>query len=553
MKKRILALTIATLSIGAYANTYDADKTNYAANTSQNPDAVAHAKAMVGVTTNGEAKVYASDATAYGDSRTYAGYRGTATGANTVANGEGAVATGYSSTASGIVSIAHGSDAKATGDGSIATGAEASAEGARATAIGRGAIGKGAGATALGSAAQATGTSSVAVGPAATASDTRSVAVGANANADGHRATALGTNAKASGPGAVALGNESEAVNQKLWNRTNESAVIDGVMLDGWAGTKNYGEVSIGTKDKERAISNVAAAEISKTSTEAVNGSQLYSVVKKVAENKQSVKLAHDRLDEHDNAILANSTAIENHEGRITNNADRLNSVEQTQTAHDVLIRDNTANIDALTKRADANDIVDAQQWDKINSNSKSIGDNVLSINNNTKDIVANKAGVNSNKQAISANKQAISANKQAIETNKQAIETNKQAIETNAKNIGASASQINANRAKIDKLSNGIAQANKRIDSLSDDVRKHRKLASAGIASAFAVANIPHATYAGKSALGVGVGGHGGQQALAVRYSRLSDNTKWLVSVSGGLDTQSQVTYGAGLTYQFQ
>lgn len=165
MKKTILALTIATLSIGAYANTYDANKTNYSTNTSQNPDAVAHAKAMVNITTNGEAKAYASDATAYGDSRTYAGYRGTATGANTVANGEGAVATGYSSTASGIVSIAHGSDAKATGDGSIATGAEASAEGARATAIGRGAIGKGAGATALGSAAQATGTSSVAVGP----------------------------------------------------------------------------------------------------------------------------------------------------------------------------------------------------------------------------------------------------------------------------------------------------------------------------------------------------------------------------------------------------
>ena len=288
----------------------------------------------------------------------------------------------------------------------------------------------------------------------------------------------------------MALGNESEAVNKKLWNRTNESAVIDGVKLNGWAGTKTMGEVSVGTKDKERAISNVAAAEISETSTEAVNGSQLYSAVKKVAENKRD--------------ILANSTKIENHEGRITNNANRLNSVEQKQTAHDVLIRNNAANIDALIKRADANDIV----------------------------------GVNSNKQAISANKQAI--------------ETNKQAIETNAKNIGANASQINVNRAKIDKLSNGIAQANKRIDSLSDDVRKHRKLASAGIASAFAVANIPHATYAGKSALGVGVGGHGGQQALAVRYSRLSDNTKWLVSASGSVDTQSQVTYGAGLTYQF-
>ena len=530
MKKTILALTIATLSIGAYANTYDADKTNYSTNTSQNPDAVAHAKAMTGVTTNGDAKAYASDATAYGDARTYAGYRGTAIGANTIANGEGAVATGYSSTASGIVSIAHGNAAKATGDGSIATGAEASAEGARATAIGRGAIGKGAGATALGSAAQATGTNSIAVGSAATASNMRSVAVGSGANADGHRATALGTNTKASGPGAVALGNGSEATNDKLWNRTNESAVIDGVTLDGWAG-KTMGEVSVGTKDNERAISNVAAAEISETSTEAVNGSQLYSVVKKVAENKQSVKLAHDRLDGHDNEIFANTMMLQNHDARIANNAERLNSVEQTQTAHDVLIRDNAANIDTLTKRADANDIADKQQWDKINSNSKSIGDNALSINDNAKAIAANKAEVNSNKQAISDNKQAIA---------------------TNAKNIGANASQINVSRVKIDKLSNGIAQANKRIDSLSDDVRKHRKLASAGIASAFAVANIPHATYAGKSALGVGVGSHAGQQSIAVRYSKMTDSTKWIMSASVAVNTQNEVSFGAGLTRQW-
>ena len=71
----------------------------------------------------------------------------------------------------------------------------------------------------------------------------------------------------------------------------------------------------------------------------------------------------------------------------------------------------NRAKIDTLTERADANDVVDKQQWDKINSNSKSIGDNALSINNNAKAIAANKAAVNSNKQAISDNKQAIVTN----------------------------------------------------------------------------------------------------------------------------------------------
>ncbi|RKW39201.1 MAG: hypothetical protein D8B60_10550 [Moraxella sp.] len=378
-------------------------------------------------------------------------------------------------------------------------------------------------------------------------------------NAYTNDATGLGTNTTPSTLNAVFQANTSQSVNHALQNRVNESAVVNGIIYKDWAGTKKIGEVSVGTKDNEQTIPNVAAGETSLTSTEAVNGSQLYSVAYKVSENDYNIGL--------------NKAMIDNHDALIENNSERLDSVEQLQTAHDVMIRDNTENIATLTQRTDDKDVTDNQQWDTIYGNTRTIENNSgrlntveqlqtahnVMIRDNTESITtltqhADDNNVTNNQQwnKINSNVQTIANNTATINKNTQTIETNKTAINSNKQDIAINAKNINVNRINIDKFSNSIANTNKRLDGLSDDIHKHRKLASAGIASVAAVANIPHATYAGKSALGVGVGGHEGQQALAVRYSHLSDNTKWLVSASAGVDTQSQLTYGAGLTYQF-
>ena len=378
-------------------------------------------------------------------------------------------------------------------------------------------------------------------------------------NAYTNDATGLGTNTTPSTLNAVFQANTSQSVNHALQNRVNESAVVNGIIYKDWAGTKKIGEVSVGTKDNEQTIPNVAAGETSLTSTEAVNGSQLYSVAYKVSENDYNIGL--------------NKAMIDNHDALIENNSERLDSVEQLQTAHDVMIRDNTENIATLTQRTDDKDVADNQQWDTIYGNTRTIENNSgrlntveqlqtahdVMIRDNTENIAtltqhADDNNVTNNQQwnKINSNVQTIANNTATINKNTQTIETNKTAINSNKQDIAINAKNINVNRINIDKFSNSIANTNKRLDGLSDDIHKHRKLASAGIASVAAVANIPHATYAGKSALGVGVGGHEGQQALAVRYSHLSDNTKWLVSASAGVDTQSQLTYGAGLTYQF-
>ncbi|MDP8100674.1 YadA-like family protein [Phocoenobacter atlanticus] len=62
-----------------------------------------------------------------------------------------------------------------------------------------------------------------------------------------------------------------------------ESATVGGITYGGFAGAQANGVVSVGASGNERRIQNVAAGEISKTSTDAINGSQLHATNRKIA------------------------------------------------------------------------------------------------------------------------------------------------------------------------------------------------------------------------------------------------------------------------------
>ncbi|WP_417654597.1 YadA-like family protein, partial [Klebsiella oxytoca] len=64
-------------------------------------------------------------------------------------------------------------------------------------------------------------------------------------------------------------------------------------------------------------------------------------------------------------------------------------------------------------------------------------------------------------------------------------------------------------------------------VNSVRSDLRKTDKKLRGGIAGATAIANIPQVTRPGASMVGAGVGNYKGQSAVAVGYSRMSDNNK--------------------------
>ena len=65
-------------------------------------------------------------------------------------------------------------------------------------------------------------------------------------------------------------------------------ATINGDEITGFAGAQSVGAVTIGAGDYERRIQNVAAGEVSATSTDAINGSQLYAVADTLSKNMSS-------------------------------------------------------------------------------------------------------------------------------------------------------------------------------------------------------------------------------------------------------------------------
>lgn len=125
----------------------------------------------------------------------------------------------------------------------------------------------------------ASGTNSIAIGTKNEVTGNNSVAIGAGNKVASHNVMVLGNNVTVDTgfDGAVVLGNESTPSKPM----PVESITIQGTTYR-FAGTNPTSTVSVGAEGKERQITHVAAGRITSTSTDAINGSQLYSVVEAI-------------------------------------------------------------------------------------------------------------------------------------------------------------------------------------------------------------------------------------------------------------------------------
>lgn len=162
------------------------------------------------------------------------------------------------------------------------------------------------GATALGGYSQATAVNSVAVGAHSRATGENSVAVGYNAAANNSNSVVLGTDSTDSG---TAAGTVSSGSYRTADNRT--------VSYGHFAGENASGVVSVGSETAKRRVTNVAAGQIAEESTDAVNGSQIYSLSNSLAQQITSddgkiMRLSGrvDRLSGRINKVGAGAAAL---------------------------------------------------------------------------------------------------------------------------------------------------------------------------------------------------------------------------------------------------
>ena len=198
-------------------------------------------------------------------------------GAHSRANYENATVVGARAAAQNN-GTAMGFLSNAVGDDSVAIGHQAQTTQAYSIAIGKQANSSGLYSTAIGSSAQAAGQNSFAGGNNAKATGSDSVALGSGAT------TTIGSSV-ALGNGAVGTANNFDATAKNATFK-NDSGAVTNVSYAASSSAKT-GAVSVGSAGNERQIHNVAAGRISATSTDAVNGSQLYTVMNNVGHNIQ--------------------------------------------------------------------------------------------------------------------------------------------------------------------------------------------------------------------------------------------------------------------------
>ncbi|MDK4679406.1 Knh-like trimeric autotransporter adhesin [Kingella negevensis] len=200
----------------------------------------------------------------------------TAFGTQSFATGLASTALGVASNASGNGSIAIGPGTDATGEQSIGMGANATSNNSHSIAIGTNATTSGNQSISVGYANNVSGNNSGAFGDASTITGSGAYAVGNNVTVSGSNTMVLGNNITAKTNGSVVLGNSSSGSESV---ETCSSANVSGITYGNFAGnvTDKGKYVSVGANATDaRKIVNVAAGNISATSTEAINGSQLY-------------------------------------------------------------------------------------------------------------------------------------------------------------------------------------------------------------------------------------------------------------------------------------
>ncbi|EOJ9031764.1 YadA-like family protein [Escherichia coli] len=357
----------------------------------------------------------AENATAVGTKAKARGKNSLALGANSDSTGEGSVALGYTAAATGASALALGQNAQASNTNTIALGQNSCASTANAIAIGTGSSAVGSNSLALGSSSSAGGNNSVAIGANSTAGEDNVVSVGsgsAQRRIVNMAAGTISTDSKEAingsqlyaisrsvadrlGGGANVATNGtimdmSFQLKKKNFNNVGEALqYLDNETLH-WDSAKgafsaNYivknADGTITSTVAENKIINVKDGDISATSKDAVNGSQL--------------KTTNDNVATNTTNIATNTSNISNLTETVTNLGedalkwDKDNGV--FTAAHGTDATSKITNVKDADLTADSTDAVNGSQLKTTND---AVATNTTNIANNTSNIATNTTNI---------------------------------------------------------------------------------------------------------------------------------------------------------------
>ena len=273
---------------------------------------------------------------------------------------------------------------------------------------------------------------------------------------------------------------------------TVTNAVIGSIDYNGFAASTANGVISVGSANSERRLQNLAAGEISQTSSDAINGSQLYAVAVNTSmnramalQNQNGLATANALIANNIDNIAANTTDLVNVKAATAKNTNDLATANNAIAQNTLTIANNVAALDttngnvsqntgalilanaAIAKNKD--NLVTANNLITGNTNeiAKNAGKLIVlesDVIRNTGDITTANTKILQNAAGLADANTKISQNTVGLTTANTKISQNASDILTNRENITVANNAIAQNGANISQNTQGLANANTAI-----------------------------------------------------------------------------------------
>ncbi|KWE24621.1 hemagglutinin [Burkholderia cepacia] len=298
-------------------------------------------------------------------------------------------------------------------------------------------------------------------------------------------------------------------------------------------------------------ITNVQAGTLSATSTDAVNGSQLYATNQQVAKNTTDITNLQGNVNNIANG-KAGLVQQQDPNGAITVGKDTGGtSVNFSGTSGDRVLTGVAAGVkdnDAVNMGQFNNALKNAAANDQIRA---------AATDANTTWIARADAG-SIGSTATATGKNAVAVGQGSVADRDNSFSVGAKGSERQVTNVAAGTAPTDAVNVQQlnDNLSTATSQAkgytDQRIGQVYNSFNDLKKDMYGGVASAMAVAGLPQPTGAGRSMVSAATSNYHGQQGFAAGYSYVTESNRWVVKASVTGNTRSDFGAVVGAGYQF-
>ena len=305
------------------------------------------------------------------------------------------------------------------------------------------------------------------------------------------------------------------------------------------------GDVTVSSNGK---VSGVADGDISPNSTQAINGSQLYDANLKIA------------------TYLGGNATVDSN-GNITKPTYTITKVDGTNTTvnnvGDAITNLNNEVVKPLTFAGDTGVSSERKLGSTVTvkggvQDSSKLSENNIGVVSDGKGTLAVKLAKDIKVDSVEAktvnantvNANTVKAGDTTINSDGVTIKDGPSVTKSGINAAGNRITNVKAGQADTDavnvsQLKGAVGHVNQRINKVNKELR-------AGIAGANAAAGLPQAYIPGKSMMAVAAGTYKNESALAVGYSRSSDNGKVILKLQGNANTRGDLGGSVGVGYQW-